>query len=100
MGKPLIPGRSWVQISVRDWGLGVPLQEQPLLFMRFVRLSRDAASSIRGTGVGLYLCRMLIQAMGGQIWVESTGVPGSGSVFSFVLPAAQKHATRPGDKDA
>lgn len=88
-GKPLLPAGSWVQINVRDWGLGVPPREQPLLFMRFVRLSRDAASSIRGTGVGLYLCRMLIQAMGGQIWVESTGVSGSGSVFSFVLPAAQ-----------
>lgn len=88
-GKPLIPTGSWVQINVRDWGLGVPPREQPLLFMRFVRLSRDAASSTRGTGVGLYLCRMLIQAMGGQIWVESTGVPGEGSVFSFVLPAAQ-----------
>ncbi len=88
-GKPLIPAGSWVQINVRDWGLGVPPREQPLLFMRFVRLSRDAASSTRGTGVGLYLCRMLVQAMGGQIWIESTGIPGDGSVFSFVLPAAQ-----------
>ena len=91
LGKPLIPGGSWVQINVRDWGLGVPPQEQPLLFMRFVRLSRDAASATRGTGVGLYLCRMLIQAMGGQIWVESTGEPGTGSVFSFALPAAQEN---------
>jgi len=90
-GKPLIPGGWWVQISVRDWGLGVPPREQPLLFMRFVRLSRDAASSTRGTGVGLYLCRTLIQAMGGQIWIESSGVPGKGSVFSFVLPTAQEY---------
>ncbi len=91
-GKPLLPAGLWVQITVRDWGLGVPPDEHPLLFMRFVRLSRDAASSVRGTGVGLYLCRILTQAMGGQIWVESTGVPGKGSVFSFVLPAAQDTA--------
>lgn len=91
-GKTLIPAGSWVQINVRDWGLGVPPREQPLLFTRFVRLARDAASSTRGTGVGLYLCRILVQAMGGQIWVESTGVPGEGSVFSFVLPAAPDNA--------
>ena len=66
-------------------------REQPLLFLRFVRLARDAASSTRGTGVGLYLCKVLVQAMGGQIWVESKGVPGMGSVFSFVLPAASSH---------
>jgi signal transduction histidine kinase len=87
--KPLVPAGSWVQINVRDWGLGVPPREQGLLFQRFVRLSRDAASATRGTGVGLYLCRVLIQAMGGHIWVESTGTPGQGSVFAFVLPAAQ-----------
>ncbi len=90
-GKPLIPAGAWVQIKVRDWGLGIPPREQALLFMRFVRLARDAASSTRGTGVGLYLCRVLVQAMGGQIWVESNGVPGMGSVFTFVLPAAQSN---------
>jgi signal transduction histidine kinase len=91
-GKPVLPTGSWVQINVRDWGLGVPPQEQPLLFLRFVRLARDAASSTRGTGVGLYLCKVLMQAMGGQIWVESTGISGNGSVFSFALPTAQPEA--------
>ena len=91
-GKPHIPAGAWVQIKVRDWGLGIPPREQALLFMRFVRLARDAASSTRGTGVGLYLCRVLVQAMGGQIWIESTGVPGMGSVFTFVLPAAPSNA--------
>jgi signal transduction histidine kinase len=88
-GKPFIPEGTWVQVTVRDWGLGVPPKEQALLFQRFVRLARDAGSATRGTGVGLYLCRVLVQAMGGQIWVESTGIPGEGSVFAFVLPAAQ-----------
>ncbi len=90
-GKPLIPAGHWVQIKVRDWGLGIPTREQSLLFTRFVRLARDAASATRGTGVGLYICRVLVQAMGGQIWVESDGVPGMGSVFAFVLPAAQSN---------
>jgi signal transduction histidine kinase len=91
-GKLHIRAGDWVQIQVRDWGLGIPPGEQELLFTRFVRLARDAASATRGTGVGLYLCRVLVQAMGGQIWIESEGVPGMGSVFTFVLPAAHHTA--------
>jgi signal transduction histidine kinase len=76
----------WVQISVRDWGHGIPLNEQRHLFQRFVRLERDIASATRGTGVGLYLCKLVVEAMGGKIWIESTGVPGEGSAFIFLVP--------------
>jgi signal transduction histidine kinase len=75
-----------VCVSVRDVGLGVPPRDASKLFNRFVRLERDIAGSVRGTGVGLYLCRVLVEAMGGRIWVESTGVPGEGSAFCFTLP--------------
>lgn len=78
-----------VQINIRDHGLGVPPQDISKLFNRFVRLERDIAGSVRGTGVGLYMCRVLIEAMGGRIWVESAGVPGEGSTFAFELPEAQ-----------
>jgi signal transduction histidine kinase len=81
-------GVEQIQISVRDQGLGVPPREIPKLFNRFVRLERDIAGTVRGTGVGLYMCRVLVEAMGGRIWVESSGVPGEGSTFSFTLPAA------------
>jgi signal transduction histidine kinase len=81
-----------VQISVRDRGLGVPQRDVAKLFERFVRLERDIAGPVRGTGVGLYMCRMLVEAMGGRIWVESSGVPGEGSTFSFVLPASPPEA--------
>ena len=77
-----------VQISVRDHGLGVPPGDISKLFNRFVRLERDIAGPVRGTGVGLYMCRVLIEAMGGRIWVESSGIPGEGSTFSLLLPAA------------
>jgi signal transduction histidine kinase len=80
--------RAQVQVSVRDHGLGVPPRDIAKLFNRFVRLERDIAGSVRGTGVGLYMCRVLVEAMGGHIWVESGGVPGEGSSFCFVLPAA------------
>jgi signal transduction histidine kinase len=75
-----------VQVSVRDHGLGIPPREVSKLFNRFVRLERDITGPVRGTGVGLYVCRVLVEAMGGSIWVESTGIRGEGSTFSFTLP--------------
>jgi signal transduction histidine kinase len=74
------------QIAVRDYGLGVPPDQADLLFGRFVRLERDIASPVVGTGLGLALARSYVEAMGGKIWVESTGVAGEGSTFYFTLP--------------
>jgi signal transduction histidine kinase len=79
-------GQPMVEITVQDQGFGIPLEQQDLLFRRFVRLPRDIASTVRGTGLGLYLCRVFSEAMGGVIWVESTGEPGEGSTFHVRLP--------------
>jgi signal transduction histidine kinase len=79
-----------VQVGVTDHGLGVPPEDAPKLFQRFVRLPRDIAGPVRGTGVGLYLTRSLVEAMGGRVWVESAGIPGEGSTFHFTLPALTK----------
>jgi signal transduction histidine kinase len=73
-------------IQVRDHGLGVPTEEQSKLFQRFMRLERDITGPVRGTGIGLFTCRTLVEAMGGAIWVESAGIPGDGSTFAFTLP--------------
>jgi signal transduction histidine kinase len=75
-----------VEISVRDHGLGIPPEQAPLLFQRFVRLPRDLASTVIGNGLGLYVCRELAEAMGGSIRVESSGVAGEGSTFFLRLP--------------
>ena len=76
-----------VEITVRDHGLGIPPEQIPLLFNRFVRLPRDLASSVIGNGLGLYLCRVYAEAMHGSILVESSGVPGEGARFFLRLPA-------------
>lgn len=74
-------------VSVKDWGPGLPPDEIPLLFGQFVRLERDALGEIRGSGLGLYISKCLVEAMGGRIWAESSGIPDEGSCFSFTLPA-------------
>jgi signal transduction histidine kinase len=76
-----------VYISVKDHGPGIPPDQIPLLFDQFVRLPRDLAGTVRGSGLGLYISKHLVEVMGGRIWVESTGVPGQGSRFCFTLPA-------------
>ncbi len=74
----------YVVFSVVDRGEGISLEDQKKLFQKFVRLQRSLTTPVRGTGLGLYICRQYLTAMGGYIWVEST--PGQGSTFSFALP--------------
>jgi signal transduction histidine kinase len=77
-----------VCICVKDTGPGIPPEEIPQLFQRFARLKRDVSGTVRGTGLGLYVCKQLVEAMHGTIWVESTGVAGAGSRFCFTLELA------------
>jgi signal transduction histidine kinase len=74
----------WVVIGVRDWGDGITAEDQPKLFQKFVRLPRSLTTSVRGTGLGLWICRRYLDTMGGDIWVESEF--GLGSHFQFCLP--------------
>ncbi|WP_376795910.1 ATP-binding protein [Thermogemmatispora sp.] len=78
--------RPCVLISVSDRGKGIRPEDQPKLFQRFVRLESDVNSPVRGSGLGLYISRRLVEAMKGKIWVESSGVPGEGATFTIELP--------------
>ena len=78
-----------VIISVSDQGKGITPQDQARLFQRFYRLESDMNSPVRGSGLGLYISRRLIEAMGGKIWIESSGIPGGGSTFHILLPMAR-----------
>ena len=79
---------SFVILSITDHGKGIRPQDQSRLFQRFVRLESDLNSTVRGSGLGLYISRRLVEAMQGKIWVESTGIPGAGSTFHIKLPMA------------
>ncbi|HEV2236292.1 MAG TPA: ATP-binding protein [Ktedonobacterales bacterium] len=84
--RPLGPAERWVMVSVSDRGEGISPDDQRKLFQRFVRLSRSLTTPVRGTGLGLWISRRYVEAMGGEIWVES--VVRQGSAFRFCLPAA------------
>jgi PAS domain S-box-containing protein len=74
-------GNEWV-ISVRDNGIGFDAKDAATIFTPFKRL--HSATDYPGTGVGLAICRRIVQAQGGRIWAE--GTPGEGATFSFTLP--------------
>jgi signal transduction histidine kinase/PAS domain-containing protein len=79
--------RPYVMLTVRDEGMGIAPHERARLFGRFSRLDGARVSQIRGTGLGLYICRQLARAMGGDVWLLES-VPGQGSVFAVALPQA------------
>jgi len=79
--------------GVHDQGIGITAADQAKLFQPFQRLETSMEASLKGVGLGLVVCRRLVEAHGGRIWVESE--PGRGSSFFFTLPLPQKTGPEP-----
>ena len=77
----------WVQIDVRDNGIGLSADEQAQVFNKFFRAQQPATQEVGGTGLGLAITRLLVEMHGGHISVVSA--PGQGSTFSFTMPVAE-----------
>lgn len=75
---------SVVQIQVQDTGMGIPADDIPHLFQKFYRVDNSSTRTIGGTGLGLFICRKIVELYNGRIWVEST--QGKGSTFFINLP--------------
>jgi signal transduction histidine kinase len=75
-----------VIVSVRDFGIGIPLEDQPRIFQRWFRASSSPARNGGGIGLSLYLGAQIISLHGGQMWMESSSISGEGSTFFFSLP--------------
>jgi len=73
-----------VQIYVKDSGKGIPTEDIPHLFQKFYRVDSSTTRTIGGTGLGLFICRKIIEMYNGRIWAESE--PGKGSTFFINLP--------------
>jgi CheY-like chemotaxis protein/nitrogen-specific signal transduction histidine kinase len=73
-----------LQFSVRDTGIGIPVDRLARLFKSFSQADASTARSYGGTGLGLAISKRLVELMGGKMWVES--VPQKGSTFHFTLP--------------
>jgi signal transduction histidine kinase len=80
--SPIEP--SYVIVSVTDPGIGIPDTELERIFEKFYRLDNRLTRATPGTGLGLYICKTIVEAHGGRIW--ATSQLGAGSTFSFALP--------------
>ncbi|NUM46942.1 MAG: GAF domain-containing protein, partial [Anaerolineales bacterium] len=88
-GKVIIrfsKNHEFVQTDVRDTGIGIAPEDQDRIFERFYRGEDPLVLASAGTGLGLPIVRYLIERHGGKLWMDSQGIPGQGSVFSFTLP--------------
>jgi signal transduction histidine kinase len=70
--------------SIADTGSGIAKEDQELLFKKFSQIQEDYAKQTGGTGLGLYICKIIVEGLKGKIWLEST--LGKGSTFYFSLP--------------
>jgi len=78
--------QQYIKVIVKDTGRGIPLEKQSHLFNGFAGFTTPGTSNEKGTGLGLTLCKELVEKNGGSIWFES--VPGKGSSFIFTIPRA------------
>ena len=87
------PDQWLLHFSVRDTGIGIPLDRQDRLFKSFQQVDPSTTRHYGGTGLGLAICKRLAELLGGKIWVESAA--GNGSTFHFTISARAAAASAP-----
>lgn len=87
VGAVKIEGKPFIEVSIKDTGIGIPLEEIKKLFVKFYRADNAVKSQTEGTGLGLYITKNIIEAHGGEIRVESE--LNRGTTFYFTLPTDQ-----------
>src|SRR5476651_2362617 len=94
MDQDEFKAEKWVQLKfqVRDTGPGIPADRLDRLFQPFSQVDASITRRHGGTGLGLVITKRLVEAMGGEIWIES--VPGAGTSFFFTLFTKATHSRR------
>ncbi len=82
------PSPTTIQFSVSDSGVGIPEEKQKLIFEPFSQADSSNTRKQGGVGLGLTICKRLVDAMDGKIWLESEA--GKGSTFHFSIPLSVK----------
>jgi signal transduction histidine kinase len=82
LGQP-----TYFSIWISDTGIGIPLDEQALIWQRFHRVENPLSLEAGGLGIGLTIVKALVEAHGGRVWVDSA--PERGSTFTVLLPIAR-----------
>ncbi|MGZ0656259.1 PAS domain-containing sensor histidine kinase [Coraliomargarita sp. W4R53] len=77
------PDHDYLEVRIEDTGIGIPQDRQHILFEAFSQVDASTTRKYGGTGLGLVICKRLVDAMGGRIWVESE--EGKGATFAFVV---------------
>lgn len=85
-----------ITTTISDTGVGIPREAIPHLFNKFFRVSNQLQKANKGTGLGLYIAKSIIEKLHGKIWVESE--EGKGSKFSFTLPIISQNRNLESDK--
>jgi PAS domain S-box-containing protein len=91
-GDSISTGES-LRVAVTDTGLGIKVNDQERVFKEFEQVDSSYGRQQQGTGLGLALTKRLVELHGGRIWVESEGVEGKGSTFTFLIPIPKAEAT-------
>jgi CheY-like chemotaxis protein len=81
-----------LRVAVTDTGIGIKANDQERVFKEFEQVDSSYGRQQQGTGLGLALTKRLIEMHGGRIWVESDGVEGKGSTFTFLIPMPKTEA--------
>jgi PAS domain S-box-containing protein len=79
------PDQANLLFSIRDTGIGIPPDQTNRIFNLFSQIDASTTRRFGGTGLGLSICKRLVDLMGGNIWFESSGIPGEGTTFHFRL---------------
>jgi PAS domain S-box-containing protein len=89
------PAGESLRVAVTDTGIGIKVSDRERVFKEFEQVDSSYGRQQQGTGLGLALTKRLIEMHGGRIWVESEGVEGKGSTFTFLIPVPKAEAKPP-----